>query len=55
MVEAVAEVVDVVSLDGVLAVVDSALPGALARASEVSLESGRARVQYTDAVRVVRP
>ena len=55
MVEAVAEVVDVVSLDGVLAVVDSALPGAFARASEVSLESGRARVQYTDAVRVVRP
>ena len=55
MVEAVTEVVDVVSNDRVLSIVKSTLVGTLARTSEISLKSRCASVQDAKSISIISP
>lgn len=55
MVETIAEVVDVISDDGVLAVIESTQVSALTCSRKVSLQSRSASVQDTESVSVISP
>lgn len=55
MVVTIAKIVDVIPLDGILAVLNSSLPCAFTRAGEISLEGGSASIENTDDVSIVSP
>lgn len=55
MVVPITEVVDVVPLDGILTVLNSSLPCALASAGEICFESGGASIEDTDDVSIISP
>lgn len=52
---AITEIIDVISLNGILAIIQSALPSSLACSCEISFQCRRACVQYTDAIRIIGP
>ena len=55
MVEAIAEIVNIVSLNGVYTIIYGSLEGPLSSSCEISLQRGSACVQDTDPIGVVRP
>lgn len=52
---AITEIIDVISLNGVLAIIHSSLPCSLTCPCEVSFQCRCACVQYTDAIRIISP
>jgi hypothetical protein len=55
VVVAVAEIVDIVSLNGVSAVIQSTLPSSLPGSREIGLQRRRTSVQYADHVSIHSP
>lgn len=51
----ITEIIDVISLNCILAIIQSAPPCSLACSCEVSFQCWRACVQYTDAIRIIGP
>ena len=55
MVEAITEIVNVVSLNGINTIIYGSLKGSLSGSFEISLQRGSTGVQDTDPIGVVRP
>lgn len=55
MVEAIAEIVDVVSLHGINTIIYGSLEGPFSGSCEISLQCGSAGIQDTDPIGVIRP
>ena len=55
MIEAIAEIVNVVSLHGINTIIYGSLEGPLSGSCEISLQRRSACVQDTDPISVVRP
>lgn len=55
MIETIAEIVNVISLNGVNTIIYGSLEGPLSGSCEISLQRGSACVQDTDPIGVVRP